>query len=109
MHELGNLKTMLVKELEEFGKTGNISKASLETIDKLAHAAKNVCKVIDSCEEEKYSNAMGRYSRENRSYGEGNSYGYSGSNDIKGQLYRMMDTVSDERTREELRRFIDRI
>ena len=112
MHDLENLKEMLIKELEEFGKSGNLSKASLETIDKLAHAAKNVCKVIDSCEEEKYSNAIGRYSREGV-YEPGHTYrdmGYSRSDDnLRGQLYKMMEMSSDEATRDKLRRFIDSI
>lgn len=116
MHDLTNLKDMLVKELEEFGKSGNISKTSLDTIDKLAHATKNLAKVIECCEEEEsYSNARGRYSREGaydvtRSYGMDNSYGYSRSNDnLRGQLYKLMETATDERTRDELRKFIDRI
>ena len=62
MHDLYRLKENLVKELEELGKQ-DLSKSSLETVDKLAHAAKNVAKVIEACEEEEYSNAMGGYSR----------------------------------------------
>lgn len=112
MHDLKNLKEMLVKELEEFGKSGNLSKASLDTIDKLAHATKNLAKVIESCEEEEYSNAMGRYSREG-AYDTTRSYrdmGYSHSNDnLRGQLYKLMEMSTDERTRDELRKFIDRI
>lgn len=112
MHDLNNLKMMLVKELEEHGKSGNLTKTSLDTIDKLAHAAKNVCKVIEACESDEYSNAMG-----SRSYARSNSYadrsydnGYSRSGDnLKGQLYRLMESSSDDRTREELRRFIDRM
>ena len=112
MHELNNLKDMLVKELEEFGKSGNLSKTSLDTIDKLAHATKNLAKVIECCEEDKYSNAMGRYSREGV-YEPGHSYrdiGYSRSDDnLRGQLYKLMEMSTDKRTREELRSLIDRI
>lgn len=109
MHDLINLKEMLIKELEEHGKSGNLSKTSLDTIDKLAHATKNLAKVIECCEEDSYSNARGRYSRDG-SYDMRNSYGYSRSNDnLKGQLYKMMEMSSDERTRDELRKFIDRI
>lgn len=109
MHDLYNLKEMLVKELEEHGKSGNLSKASLDTIDKLAHATKNIAKVIECCEEDAYSNARGRYSREG-AYDMRNSYGYSRSNDnLRGQLYKLMEMSSDDRTREELRKFIDRI
>lgn len=115
MHDLYNLKTMLVKELEEHGKSGNLTKTSLDSIDKLAHAAKNVCKIIECCESDEYSNAMGNrsYARSNmeRSYAD-RSYadGYSRSNDnLRGQLYRLMEMSTDERTRDELREFIDRI
>lgn len=67
MHDLYKLKETLVKELEEYGKSGDLSKSALEDIDKLAHAAKNVAKVIEACEEEEYSNAMGGSYRD-RSY-----------------------------------------
>lgn len=75
MHDLYKLKETLVKELEEMGKSGDLSKSALDDIDKLAHAAKNVAKVIEACEEEEYSNAMGR-GRPYRggSYRDGRSY-----------------------------------
>ena len=79
MHDLYKLKDNLVKELEELGKQ-DLSKSTLETVDKLAHAAKNVAKVIECCEEEEYSMAMGSgdsrrggYSRRG-SYADGRSY-----------------------------------
>lgn len=111
MHDLTNLKDMLVKELEEFGKNGTLSKASLDNIDKLAHATKNVIKVIECCEQDEYSHRMGRSYSDGRSY-EGRSYrndGYSYGGNPKGELYRMVESTSDERTREELRRLLDRI
>lgn len=77
MHDLYKLKETLVKELEEYGKSGEMTKVSLETIDKLAHAAKNVAKVIECCEEEEYSMAMGRYSRDD-GYSRRGSYADSG-------------------------------
>jgi len=80
MHDLYRLKENLVKELEELGKQ-DLSKSSLDTVDKLAHAAKNVAKVIECCEEEEYSMAMGGggYSRRGGnsmrgSYADGRSY-----------------------------------
>lgn len=64
MHKLYKLKDTLVKELSDYGEEGGVTKANLEVIDKLAHAAKNVAKVIECCEEEEYSMAMGGgYSR----------------------------------------------
>lgn len=70
MHDLYRLNENLVKELEKLGKQ-DLSKSNLDIVDKLAHAAKNVEKVIECCEEDEYSNAMG-YSR--RGYSRGMSY-----------------------------------
>ena len=72
MHDLYKLKDNLVNELEELGKQG-LGKSNLETVDKLAHAAKNVAKVIECCEKEEYSGAMGGYSRRG-GYSRGMSY-----------------------------------
>ena len=49
-------KEMLIKELNGFGQTKELSTGSLEMIDKLAHAVKNLCKIIESGEQEDYSN-----------------------------------------------------
>ena len=82
MHDLYKLKDDLVKELKDYGKDGGVTKANLETIDKLAHAAKNVGKVIECCEDEEYSMGMdGGYSRRGMGYSRRMSYadgGYSG-------------------------------
>ena len=64
MHKLYKLKDTLVKELSDYGEEGGVTKANLEVIDKLAHAAKNVAKTIECCEKDDYSMAMGGgYSR----------------------------------------------
>ncbi|MBQ7737051.1 MAG: hypothetical protein IJT62_04375 [Oscillospiraceae bacterium] len=52
MHALYNLKDMLCKELEEYGEQGELTAGSLEIVDKLAHAVKNLDKVIWAKEEE---------------------------------------------------------
>lgn len=70
MHELYELKEMLCKELEEYGSKGDLSAGSLEIVDKLAHALKNLDKIIETKEEEsgeEYSGAM---------YRRGGSYRY---------------------------------
>ena len=56
MHDIVKLKEMLIKELNGFGQTKELSTGSLEMIDKLAHAVKNLCKIIESGEQEDYSN-----------------------------------------------------
>ena len=64
MHKLYKLKDALVKELSDYGEEGGVTKANLDTIDKLAHAAKNVAKTIECCEKDDYSMAVGGgYSR----------------------------------------------
>ena len=47
MRELYDLKDMLIKELKEYGSKGELSGGTLDIVDKLAHATKNLCKVID--------------------------------------------------------------
>lgn len=61
MHEIYELKEQLMKELEEYGRKGEMSTGSLEVVDKLAHTVKNLCKIIEDSEEE-YSGARGRRS-----------------------------------------------
>ena len=138
MHDLYKLKEDLVKELGELGKQG-VTKSSLESIDKLAHAAKNVAKVIESCEEEQYSGAMGGgYSRRGgytrgMSYGDGGSYGMDPAADFvrpdgsyrdggmsyaRGRRNAPRDAMGrysgaegsvDEKTKEELRKLIEQM
>ena len=87
MHELYELKEKLMKELNEYA-SEEMSAGSLEVIDKLSHAIKNICKIIESAEDEGYSE-RGNYSREgySRNYSrerggryssEGNRYSYEG-------------------------------
>lgn len=60
MHELEKLKEMLCKELESFGSRGELSAGSLDTIDKLSHAIKNLDKILKADEGE-YSSRGGSY------------------------------------------------
>lgn len=79
---LMKLKKMLCKELEEYGGSGNkLSAGTLDVVDKLAHACKNVCKIIESEDEMGYSRegsyrrsyADGSYDDGMRSYDDGMS------------------------------------
>lgn len=131
MHNLYNLKESLIKELEDYGKEGSVSRSNIEIIDKLAHAAKNVAKVIECCEEDEYSMAMsngysrrGRYSRRG-SYADGSSYGdmSNGENYFvrpdgsyargrgakRDSMGRYSGEGVDEHTKEELMKLIDRM
>ena len=72
MHELYELKEKLIKELAEYAE-GSISTGTLEIIDKLAHAIKNISRV---CEDSEGSNRS--YDGSRRSY-EGSNRSYDGS------------------------------
>lgn len=58
MHELYELKDKLLQELEEYG-AKELSAGTLDVVDKLSHAVKNLCKIIEMKEdEEEYSGDM---------------------------------------------------
>lgn len=88
MHELYELKEMLCKELEEYGRKGDLSAGSLEIVDKLAHALKNVDKIIESKEEEsgEYSSAGGEGSYRGGSYRGGRGGSYRGGSYDDGMM-----------------------
>lgn len=75
MKELYELKDKLMRELKDYSREAKISGSSLEVIDKLAHATKNICKVIEECEKEEYSQAGGM-SHRGGSYGMSHADGY---------------------------------
>jgi len=78
MENLMKLKMLMVKELDEIGKKGELDAGTLELTDKLAHATKNLCKVIEDMDE--YSNDDGMSNRmSRRSYANGYSYEDEGS------------------------------
>lgn len=94
MHEeLNMLFEKLCEELCEYGQK-DLTQDSLKTIDTLAHAAKNVLKVMEGCEgggsyayydEDPRTTAMGGSMR--GSYGNG-SYRMSGKRDSMGRYSR---------------------
>lgn len=108
MQKLIELKKTLCAELEEYAKRGNnLDLQSLDTIDKLAHAIKNICKVIEADEREsEYSN---RYSMRN-SYegGWSNARGRYSYGDTMESFKKLMDNAPDEQTKAELNRMMQR-
>lgn len=94
MQELNNLFDKLCDELCEYGQK-DLTQDSLKTIDTLAHAAKNILKVMEGCEggsgsyayydEDPRTAAMGGSMR--GSYGRG-SYRMSGKRDSMGRYSR---------------------
>lgn len=79
MHELYELKEKLCDELEEYG-SKEMTSGSLEVIDKLAHAIKNLDKII-----EKYEESEGYSSEGGMGYG---SYGRSYEGSYEGSYAR---------------------
>ena len=83
MHELYELKDKLMQELNQYS-SEELSAGSLEVIDKLTHAIKNICKIIEAAEDEEYS-SRGSYNMDGGSYRYsrdggrgGNRYAYDG-------------------------------
>lgn len=76
MKNLESLKMLMIKELDEMGEKGELDVGTLDVVDKLAHATKNLCKVIKSMDEysgydgtDRMSNRMSR-----RSYADDSAY-----------------------------------
>lgn len=128
MHKLYDLKDMLCEELEEYADKGKLDMGGLEIVDKLAHAIKNIDKIIDKEDgysERRYSE-RGMYEGNYRgSYGD--SYGrdgystrrgrgrnarrdsmgrYSSAGNMRMEIERLMDEAPDEETRMKLERFM---
>lgn len=128
MHGLYNLKEALIDELCEHGEKG-VTKESLHEIDTLAHAAKNVCKIIDACSDDEYSgryysrdygasyrrgrDRMGRFTSRDEgpdapdmSRGMDNMSRAANKERTVQTLQQLMDTAADERTRGKFRELI---
>lgn len=71
MNELYELKEKLCRELKKYNNE-DVTTGSLEIVDKLAHAIKNIDKIIEKYEDEEMGNSYGY-----NSYG---SYNYNNSN-----------------------------
>ena len=104
MHELYELKEMLCKELEEYGKKGELTSGSLDVVDKLAHTIKNMGRG---------GNRVGSYARgrnaKRDSRGRYSSEGYSrASEDVVEQLNEMMEDAP-ENMKHEIKRFITKL
>ena len=114
MRRLYALKDMLSDELMSYADKGKLDMQSLEVVDKLAHACKNICKIIEACEEESgYSNRR----MPNFSYGDWNvpgmSYGgsyakrdsmgrYSRHGDFRMEFQNLLNEAPNERIRQKM-------
>lgn len=99
MQELYDLKDMLCKELKEYGKKDEMSAGSLEVVDKLTHAMKNLDKVIEAYEEsDEYSNraypdGMGGSYRGGRGTSYRGPYMGNGSSYARGRMNARRDSM----------------
>lgn len=118
MHKLEDLKEMLCEELEKYGEKKELTAGSLDVVDKLAHAIKNIDKIIEGYDggysgrsyvrdgrggrsyRGSYAqrrDAMGRYSRED--------YSMAMAEDLRD----MMKDAPDQQTRQEIHRIVSRL
>lgn len=131
MKELYELKQMLCDTLEEYGRQRDLSSSSLQMIDTLAHACKNVCKIIEACEEEEgysnrgygrsYDDGMSRrYSRDGYYYDDGGmstrrGRGMNGrfvsrdASEMARKLREMMEEAPDAATKNDIQRLVDKM
>lgn len=82
MHNVYKLKETLCKELEEYGNKEKIDANTLEVVDKLAHAIKNIDKIIETYEEQE---SGGSFARGGNSYGMMPQYAYDDMSYARGR------------------------
>ena len=85
MHKLYDLKEMLCEELEEYGEKGKLDVGSLDVVDKLAHAIKNIDKILMAYEDDEYSHRRGM------SHERGGDHSYARRRDAMGRYSRDHD------------------
>lgn len=138
MHDIYKLKDLLMDELKEYGQKGELTAGSLDVVDKLAHSVKNICKIIEDCENEEYSGVYrggsyrggsydggmggGSYARGGRgggrrgganqygSYARGGGYSRAedGMEDLLSEMHELMPMLPEEKRRE-AQRFVDKM
>lgn len=127
MHKLEDLKNMLCDQLEEYADE-ELTAGTLDVVDKLTHTIKNLDKIISKYYgEDGYSNNYNGYYRDdymrNGSYARGrgrnakrdglgrysSDMGYSRDEGMISELHAMMEDAPDEKTRQKLQKFIQRM
>ena len=117
MHELEELKKQLCRELEEYGAKGELTAGSLDVVDKLAHAIKNIDKILEKYDgyssrgnyNGSYNDGMS-YARRRDSMGRYSSADYSrAAEDMTRQLRDLMEQAPNEMTRKELEKLVERM
>ena len=112
MKELYELKEKLCDELKEYGRK-EVTGGALDVIDKLAHAIKNLDKIIENSDD--------GYSNYSRDYGMRRSYarnrdakgrysrGYSYHGEDIMELKEMMENAPNESIRQDYKRIIEKM
>lgn len=119
MHEIMELKEMLMDELSKFGSKGDLSAGDLEVVDKLAHAIKNLCKIVEGSDKgfsrrsyyedggSSYRRGMsarrdsrGRYARE------GGSMYYRNADEFVEQMEELMESAPNEQVKQQMRQMM---
>ena len=90
LNKLYELKEQLCEELESYASSG-INRQNIADIDTLAHAAKNICKIIEFCEGSDGGEGYSR--RPYRNSMMPDPYGYSGYSYNRGRRDVMRDSM----------------
>ena len=122
--KLYELKEKLCKELEGYSDK-ELTSPSLDVVDKLCHAIKNLDKIIDKHEEKERESMYGNsYNYPYNAYNDGYSRmgrnarrdsmgryatGYPRDNNMIMELTDLMEGSPDERTRMEFQKFINKM
>lgn len=116
MHEMYEIRDRLCDELKEISRNG-VTTSNLGTIDTLAHAIKNIDKIIECDEGEGYSersypDGMGgtyrrSYTRSRDSMGRHS--GYSRDGGLADKLHDLMQDAPNDDIKRDLRRIADKL
>lgn len=121
--ELYQMKEDYIREILKLYREHGITKESIAMLDMMIHSTKNLCKICESDEDYSMANSYDMYSGRNSyargrgsnarrdSMGRYSSRGnYSMHNDdLKAELYDLMNRTSDESTRRELQDMANRM
>jgi len=92
---------------------GKMSAGDLDTLDKLSHALKSVKSVIAMSDDDGYSGRYPYYydggSYRGRSYARRDMRGRYSRNDLLDKVRDLMDEAPDEKTRQEMRRMVEKL
>lgn len=125
MDGIYKLKDTLCKELEEYGNRSSLDSNSLHIVDTLAHALKNVDKIIEAKDNEYSSrgysmgtieDGMGHYHwpqytrySNRRSMDDGMSRRYSRDDGVMDMLGEAMSMTDDDGTKAEIRKLMTKL